>query len=448
MSNYQKHIHHNIDLEAVIVGICLYEIEAFMSARTMIQPEHFYHDGYKSAWQLMNKMWDDGIAIDLITVTQKAYQSGFIQEMDGNPAYFLTLAVSAVNTSAHLTSHCLMLRELYVARELLRIQMEAPKNDLDPLEAMLLTKASIEKALELNVDDDWMDMSHAIIKLQAHMQEMNSRKSGVLTGFSEFDKYTFGLQPGALCVLGARPSVGKSAFATSLAINSAKLGNKVGIISLEMPAEQVVGRISSIYSDIEFFRIYRNKFSNSEEELIAYRSMSDMAGLPIFFSDKTHVTAGHIRAKALKLKNRQGLDLLIIDYLQLIDSEGKRNENREREVAKLSRSLKLLALDLKIPILVLAQLNRESETTGNKIPKLSQLRESGALEQDADIGMILTRDESEAVLHVQKHRNGETFASKLSFDGFRMMFSDCKKETFSYEPDNPRNGIVNNYSPF
>jgi replicative DNA helicase len=436
---FTKYKHHNEDLEAAVVGICLFESDAYMTAKTMLEPDHFYHEGYKATWELMENLWNEGVSVDLLTTTHFANKRGLTGKLDGNPGYFLTNAMTCVKTSAHIVSHCLILRELFMSREMYRLRMEAPKDDLDPLESIAITKAAIDKALQLNVDDDWIDMSQGLLKLQKHMQDVKVKNPGVLTGFTEFDKLTFGLQPTNLIIIGARPSIGKSAFATTLAINAAKMGSKIGIISLEMPSEQLVGRITSIYSDIEFWRIYRSKFNNDVEEQTAYSRMSDMSGLPIFFSDKTNVTAGHIRAKAQKLKNTKGLDLLIIDYLQLIETDGKKNENREREIAKLSRALKLLAMDLKIPIMVLAQLNRASETSGDKTPKLSQLRESGALEQDADMGIILSRDGNEAILDIQKHRNGDTMPLKLQFDGYRMMFLDPPGLQPVY--DNPRAGI-------
>jgi replicative DNA helicase len=433
---YQEYKHYNVAIERVIIGICLHEPDAFLRSKEMLSPLHFYDECCRLTFQQMVDMWDSGMSVDLVTVDHYLNKNGHVSKFNNSVSYFLTQSMMAVGTSAHLIKHCLLLREMFISRELYRVKMQAINDDLDPMEAAGNLKAELEKAMELNVDDDWITMAEAIAKLQRHMDEVTKTGGGVPTGFAEFDRMTFGLQPGGLHIVAARPGVGKSAFATSLAINASKKGFKVGIITLEMPTEQVVGRMSSIYSDVEFWRIYRNMFKANEERNIVLADHGSMAKLPVFFTDKTSITPEQIRAKAHRLKKTRGVDIIILDYLQLVDIQGKKNDNREREIAKLSRELKTLAMDLNIPVVALAQLNREAEK--DKRPRLYHLRESGSLEQDADMVILLHRDAAKGISNnemgestakiaeiiVDKNRNGETFTAKIFYDSSRMLFHD------------------------
>lgn len=460
VKTYEKYRHFNDDLERSILGICIMEPESFIQAQEIIStPETFYNPDNRLVWESMMEMQEDGECIDMILVTQR-FATKKPSEVIGNVAYFITHDLCmGVITSAHLTTWCLKVNELYISRLYMEIKQFGDEGD-DVFEKTDDLADKIQKAKQIRSSDDWHSMGQAIFKLQNHMETVKNKQVGVFSGFQTLDDLTFGFQPTQFIVLGARPAVGKSAFAATIALNAARNGSKVGIISLEMPEEQLAGRMASIYSDMEFWRIYRNCFNDSAEERIFYSKSSEMGNLPIYFSDKTDVSAAIIRGKAIKLKNKYGLDFLIIDYLQLIETEGKKNDNREREISKLSRSLKLLSMELKIPVMVLAQLNRETEKNGDKKPKLHNLRESGSIEQDADLVLLLHRDfvvgkesdgngnstANEADLIVAKHRNGETADIKLKFDGFRMMFSDPSNQAVY---DKPSAGIKPNYNtPF
>lgn len=252
---------------------------------------------------------------------------------------------------------------------------------------------------------------------------------------------------GDMIVLGARPSVGKSAFLGLLSMNMAKNGRKVGIISLEMSNAKIAGRLAALDTGVDFATLYRGLAIDEAMQERLYQQIGNRtAQLPIFVSDKTQVSMPEIKAKAMKLKHKEGCDILFIDYLQLVDSSGygNKNSNRENEVRQMSRGCKLMAKELDIPVVVLAQLNRE--VTGRKgddrYPKLSDLRESGAIEQDADVVMFLHRDwmsgfetnergestEREADLIVRKWRDGEpNLRIPLEFDPPRMKFSERKE---------------------
>lgn len=454
-----KYQHYNTDLERCILGICILQPAAFTQAQEIISTaDCFYDPDHRIVWDTMMEMQDRGEFCDMITVTQRVAQKKS-SSVIGDVAYFITHDLCmGVYSDAHLTTWCVSVNELYMNRLYLEVSQIAGSSPDDIIEATDALNEKIEKAKQIKASDDWHSIGQAMFKLQQHMDVVRSKNTGVLSGIQTLDDITFGFQPGQLIVLAARPAVGKSAFAASVALNTARKGNKVGIISLEMPEEQLAGRMAAIYSDMEFWRIYRNVFNSEDEERIFYTRSGEMAGLPIYFTDKTNVNAAIIRGKAMKLKNKKGLDFLIIDYLQLIETEGKRNETREREIAKLSRSLKLLSLELNIPIMVLAQLNRESEKSADKKPKAHNLRESGSIEQDADLILLLHRDyavgieedangnstKNEADIIIAKHRNGETAELKLGFDGFRMSFFD-KETKVEFKPAYPHAGIRKPY---
>lgn len=438
MINYEKYTHYDTEIEAAVIGVLLLESDAYARISASLEPVHFYDLRHQQVFTALTEMWKTGYQIDLLTVNSYMMRRKCTIE---TLAYFLCSLTGNVVSNAHLETHAVIVRQYYAERECLRIQAEAGSGGGDAIGRMFKMQDDINRILNLKSTDDWRDMSEVMLSLHRHMESVKGKKLlGVPTGFNQLDKYTYGLQGGQLVVVGARPSVGKSAFANQLALNAARNNYQVGIISLEMPETQVGARIAALYSDIEFWRIYRNRMNDPGQEDMFLRMSSDIASLPIRLSDKTNVSASDIRSKAYKLHKKGQLNLLIIDYLQLIEGEGKSSDNREREVAKLSRSLKLLAMDLNIPVILLCQLNRDSEKSINKKPKLQNLRESGAIEQDADLVMLLHRDwkagvlvdsmgnttEFKANLIIEKNRNGECIEIELGFNPDRLKFHDLE----------------------
>lgn len=447
--------HYDSSLENAIIGACLLETFAFAEVHALLEADFFFLEINRIIFSALKQMFESGQSIDLITTAHHLRKQGVIMYKDYSIPYILTKIAQNVVTSAHIVPHSLILREMFMERELLAISMRKYEGDaIDRADAI---QEAISKAMTIKGVDDWRNIGDVMVSLDKHRHNVRNKElMGVPTSFPSLDLISGGFQPGQMVIVAARPSVGKTAFIGGIAVNAAKTGYKVGVVSLEMPEEQIGARLASIYSDIEFYKIYRSMTQSVEEENRLIDSMHNMAHLPLFITDKTNVTAAAIRAKAEKLKKRKGLDLLIIDYLQLIETESKNNENREREVAKLSRAMKLLALELKIPIIVLCQLNRQSETKGSPvIPRMSQIRESGSLEQDADVVILLHRDwksgklqdengnstERQADIIVEKNRNGETKRINVSFDPDLMKFYEESQTTFKplpkYEDDEP-----------
>lgn len=433
---FKKHIHFDKDLENAVLGACLLEKSAFSRVHGILKKEVFYSSGNKIIFDCLETMWKENFAIDIFTVTSFAARKGHETIENFDTAFFVTRLTNFVVSSSHLEYHSLILRQLFAERELLRIRNDNQEGGV--MERAKKIQDEIQTLFTIKTANDWQDMSSILFSMYQHMAEVADKELiGVPTGFRQLDLVTGGLVKTQLIAIGARPSVGKSAFISAVALNAASLGFKVGVISLEMPGMQVGARMSSIYSGIDFWKIFRNKLNKEEGENL-YMYVQKMSELPIKISDKTQVDIYDIKAKATKLITQGGLDLLIIDYLQLIEGETNRNLPREQEVSRLSRGLKLMAMEYNIPVVILCQLNRESEKAVGKKPQLHHLRESGSIEQDCDGVIFLHRDfksgitekpeggttEFEADLIVAKWRNGETPEIKIGFDPPKMRFFD------------------------
>jgi replicative DNA helicase len=435
-------IHYAKEIEAAILGICLLEKDAFGRVYSLIKPEMFYMADNVHVFQTMSEMYDQSAPIDHLTVWQRMTEKG-IELSASNSAWYLTKLSMNVVSSSHLEYHCHLVKTFWKKRELETITRSGFDASEDPnAQANEISKKLFE-ILGSEVKQDWYDLNDLYWNLLIHQNEIRDGKKTLLTtGFKAIDRLNGGFSPGQLIVIGARPSVGKSALMNKIAFAAARQQFTVGIISLEMNNTDIAARLASLQSDTSFNVIYRNLFNDENEHRIFYDTISKSSQLPIYVSDKTKVDVNEIRAKAWKLKHKKGLSILIIDYLQLVDSAGgKSNYNREQEVAKISRGLKLMAMEFEIPVVVLCQLNRSVTARKGKdrYPQLSDLRESGAIEQDADVVMMLHRDwmsghqahpetgestEYEADLLGVKWRNGATFHLPLEFSPGLMKFSE------------------------
>jgi len=431
---YREGYEYDSLLESGVIGACLIEITAFARTKGLIQADMLYFDLHRDIYNVCSEMFDNSIPIDLLIITQEFHKRGLAKKY-ADCYYKMSQITNVVASTAHLETHCLYLRELYIKRLVIEIKNSA-NADYDVLDSVREIEEKLKYARELKATNDWQEFGQILIdlklKLDSHVED------GIKTGIRELDNIRGGFKPSEMIVLGARPSVGKTALAGVLALKMAKDGKRVGIISLEMSNVQLATRIISIVSDIEFWKIDRSKLNSEYETDKLNKSIEENYNLPIFMSEKTGVTISDIRAKAMKLIYRKSLDILFIDYLGLIEPESNKNRNREQEVSAMSRGIKLLAMELNIPVVVLAQLNRETEQTKGQKPKLSNLRDSGSIEQDADVVVFLHSDykagiltnqsgdstEFERDLIVAKYRNGETRDVKLGFEPKKMRLYD------------------------
>jgi replicative DNA helicase len=431
--------HYNTEIERSVLGICTIEPTAFSTIYGTLTEECFYAHEHAQVFKAMSALWEAGSPVDLLTLTHELCKQGIETIRGDNTAYYLAQLSKDVVTSAHLHHWCLLLRELAAKRMMIQLTTRGFAGD-DVLAAAEEIQASLRKALEVRTTDDWLDASKAAIALTAHMDAVKDKNLiGISTTFPQIDKINGGFRPGQLIVVGARPSVGKSALMGSIAVTAAQQGIHTGIISLEMPAKDIFGRMVSADSGYSFSDIDRNRLDEEAQRSYIYNSITTLSALPLWFSDTTQVTIHDIRARAEKLKRRHGLGLLIIDYLQLIEEATTNTRNREQNISQISRGLKMLAMNLDIPVIALSQLNRESENRASKRPTMADLRESGAIEQDADIIMLLHRDwrcgittdalghstETQADLLIPKWRNGIPLDHKLSFEPHTMKFSEA-----------------------
>lgn len=445
---FKQHVDYSHELEEVILGACLLEKTAIARVYDLLEPKNFYKTVHGVIFESMLDMYKMSVPIDLLTLFDYLYNRKNITEIEKFPTgWYLTKITRDVVSTAHLEIHSHIIKQMWMQRELISITNGKIKLDGENVKEDIF---NVSKAIQdINTglfQKDWKDMSELMVELAKHQDKMLTNEGkGLTTGIIKLDELNGGFFGGQMIIIGARPSVGKSAFMGQMAIAMAKQGKKVGIISLEMNNNEIAARLSSIETLTDFKTIYRNLFADENARARWYTQITDsFIGLEIYVTDNTKVSALDIKSKALKLKHQaKGLDCIFVDYLQLVDADEKSKfSNRENEIRQISRMVKLMAKDLDIPIIVLCQLNRQSthRTGNNRYPQLSDLRESGSLEQDADVVMFLHRDwmlgvqeymvdengnstKDKADLIVRKWRNGEpNLHIELEFEGAKMKF--------------------------
>jgi replicative DNA helicase len=424
------------DLEEAVLGAIMLEKSAFDTVVEILKPECFYVDANQRIFRAFQNLAQNSLPIDILTVVEELKKS---EELDnvGGP-YYVTKLTNAVVSTANIEAHSRIILQKFVQRELIRISGEiigeAYEESTDVFDLMDDAEDKIFQITNNFLKTDYKEMSSALAQAINRIDELRTKKdeiSGVPSGFSSLDRITYGWQPTDLIILAARPSVGKTAFALNLARNAAMHPTKptaVGFFSLEMSAAQLVQRILSAESEIMMEKIARGKLQEHEYQQLHKRGITRLEKAPIYIDDTAALNIFEFRAKARRLVNKHHVGIIIIDYLQLMSGSGDRNGNREQEISTISRNLKALAKELNVPIIALSQLSRAVETRKeSKMPQLSDLRESGAIEQDADMVMFIYRPEyyenftnemgestrGETHIKIAKHRNGALDTVKL-----------------------------------
>lgn len=424
------------DLEEAVLGAIMLEKSAFDTVIEILKPECFYVDAHQRIFRSFQNLAQKSLPIDILTVVEELKSS---EELDtvGGP-YYVTKLTNAVVSTANIEAHSRIILQKFVQRELIRISGEiigeAYEESTDVFDLMDDAEDKIFQITNNFLKTDYKEMSSALAQAINRIDELRTKKdeiSGVPSGFNSLDRITYGWQQTDLIILAARPSVGKTAFALNLARNAALHPTKptaVGFFSLEMSAAQLVQRILSAESEIMMEKIARGKLEEHEYQQLHKRGITRLEKAPIYIDDTAALNIFEFRAKARRLVNKHHVGIIIIDYLQLMSGSGDRNGNREQEISTISRNLKALAKELNIPIIALSQLSRAVETRKeSKMPQLSDLRESGAIEQDADMVMFIYRPEyyenftnemgestrGETHIKIAKHRNGALDVVKL-----------------------------------
>src|SRR4026209_2902734 len=425
------------DLEEAVLGAIMLEKNAFDVVIEILKPECFYVDAHQRIYRAMQGLAQKNKPIDILTVAEELRSKEEL-EMVGGP-FYVTKLTNAVVSSAHIETHSRIILQKFIQRELIRVSGEiigdAYEDSTDVFDLLDDAESKLFEITSNHLRKNFDTIDSVLVKTIQRIEDLrhkNEDVSGVPSGYPLLDRITYGWQNTDLIILAARPSVGKTAFALNLARNAALHPSKptpIAFFSLEMSASQLVQRILSAESEIWLEKIARGKLEEHEMKQLYAKGIQRLAQAPIFIDDTAALNIFELRAKCRRLKNKHNVGLIIIDYLQLMSGTGDRNSNREQEISRISRDLKGLAKELQVPIIALSQLSREVEKRkeGNKMPQLSDLRESGAIEQDADMVMFLYRPEyyditsnelgesnkGETHVRIAKHRNGQLETIKL-----------------------------------
>lgn len=420
---------HNQEAEQSVIGAIFLEPQALITASEILIPEDFYRSAHQKIFQTMLRLSDLGKAIDVITVTEELSSHNELEDVGG--ISYITDIANAVPTAANVGYYAQIVSEKAILRRLIRVATKIVEDGYtreDEVDALLseAERRVMEVANRKNAGD-FKHVKDVLVETYANVEHLQSRKgdiTGIPTGFRDLDRLTAGFQRGDLIIVAARPSVGKTAFALNVAqAVGTQTDENVAIFSLEMGAEQLVMRMLCAEGNIDA-QVLRTGALNSEDWRKLTMATGTLSRAGIYIDDSAGVRVSEIRAKCRRLKQEHGLGMILIDYLQLIQGSGGAGQNRQQEVSEISRSLKALARELEVPVIALSQLSRGVEQRQDKRPMMSDLRESGSIEQDADIVAFLyredyydkeTEDANTIEIIVAKQRNGPTDTVKLAF---------------------------------
>lgn len=449
----------NLEAESSLLGCLMIDKDAIFKIADTLRPEDFYKDSHGLIYATMRELYTQHEPIDILTLSSRLEEKKQLEAIGGR-GYIAELG-NAVATSAHVVHYSNIIQRKATLRRLLSAASEISelgfREDeevdklLDEAEQKLFgVSQKYLKNVFLPIDNLLTEAFDRIDEL--HKQSGKLR--GLPTGFTELDNLLAGLQRSDLIILAARPSVGKTSLALDIARQSAiKSKVPIGIFSLEMSKEQLVDRMLCAQAGVSLWRMRTGKLSDKDEDNDFSRigdAMGRLSEAPIFIDDSASSSVMEIRAKARRLQVEKGLGLLIVDYLQLMEGRGRYGDNRVQEVSEITRGLKGIARELNIPVLALSQLSRAVEMTRPAIPRLAHLRESGSIEQDADVVMFIYRkaadrgynydelpeaDKHSAEVHIAKHRNGPTGKIHLFFDEDTVSFKNMAKGDFEAPPE-------------
>ena len=429
----------NIEAEQSVLGAVLIDNNALIAALELIGEDDFYKESHRRIFSSMSELFDKNEPIDIITLTDQLKRKNTLDAVGGS-GYLASLA-SMVPTSANVRYHSKIVREKAMLRGLLRSVTDIASNvyesELDPEELIDFAEKTVFDLSDKRIKASFVTLKEVIkdsFQMIEHLYDRKEAITGVPSGFGKLDELTTGFQKSDLIIVGGRPSMGKTAFSLNIAQHvGVELKEPVAIFSLEMAKEQLAFRMLCSEAMVNSNDI-RKGFIRKDDWHKLTSAASKLAESPIFIDDSSGMTVLEMRAKARRLKAEHGLSMIIVDYLQLMRGRGNA-ERREQEISEISRSLKGLAKELRVPVIALSQLNRGVETRGgSKKPTLADLRESGAIEQDADVIIFLYRDEvynkemqdnkNKAEIIVAKQRNGPTDTVPLTFLAHCTRFTD------------------------
>ena len=438
----EKLLPQNIEAECGVLGSIIIDPEAIVQVAEFLFPDDFYRDAHRTIYEVIIQLYEQREAADFITICDELERRNKLEDVGG--ASYITSLINLVPTSGNVEYYGRIVERNAILRRLIEAAGQIAAVAYQEEDA----DVALDKAEQLifNISQRHARSDFALLRdiLSAYMNkldQLHERRGtivGVPTGFTDLDHLTGGLQKSDLIILAARPAIGKTSLALTMAHNTAiKHQRSVAIFSLEMSKEQLVQRLLSMDAAIDQQRLRTGWIEDDEWERIVY-AMGTLSEANIWIDDTAGISTVEMRSKARRLHAERNIDLIIVDYLQLMQSmsgSGKRNENRVQEISEISRNLKSLARELNVPVLALAQLSRAVESRQSKVPQLSDLRESGSIEQDSDIVMFIYRDdvynpETErkniADIIVAKHRNGPVGTISLYFQASQTRFHDLE----------------------
>jgi len=424
---------HNIDAEQAVLGAMFLSKYAVQKAVENLEKDLFYLDSHGKIFATLSDLNEKGVPIDVTTVTEELEKRKWLKQI-GDVEY-LSEIINSVPTAANIDEYIKIVNEKAVLRRLIneatQIVTDGFNNSEDLTDILDRAEQKILNVVKTRRATEFRTIQEVLFKAQSDLEKLSKNKgeiTGLATGFYGIDKITTGLHPNELIIIAARPGMGKTAFALNVATNVAMNSKKtVAVFNMEMGAEQLVLRMLASIGQIDGSKLRSGRLENNDWKRIN-EAISQLADTKMYLDDTPGISINEIRAKCRRLAtSEEGLSLIIIDYLQLINGTSKYSNNRQQEVAEISRSLKMLAMELEIPVIALAQLSRTVDGREDKRPILSDLRESGSIEQDADIVAFLYREDyytkeneideqtSKSEFIISKHRNGPTASIDLIF---------------------------------
>jgi replicative DNA helicase len=434
---------HSLEAEVSVLGSCLISTTAVVTALEMLGPDDFYRNAHRIVFESIQSLSMRNEPIDAVTVTAHLSAEKRLEEVGGAAAlYDLT---DQVPTAANASYYAKIVRDKSLLRRLIEAGTKVAQLGFDSTDDAVATvdraETLVYELARSGKTNEFTPLSELLNESFKHLEVLSQQRSevtGLATGFDDLDRLTAGLQRQNLIILAARPAMGKSGFALGISrFVAAEMRKPVMFFSLEMSKSEIVNRLLSAEAGVDSGKLRTGRLTDAD-----WRNLADALGklseAPLYIDDTPSINMMEIRAKARRLKQRKGLELIVVDYLQLMESHGRRSDNRVQEVAEISRGLKMLAKDLDVPVIALSQLSRQTESRTDKRPMLSDLRESGSIEQDADIVGFIYRDEvydadspdkGIAEIIISKHRNGATNTVRLAFLGHLATFANLARTT-------------------
>jgi replicative DNA helicase len=439
MEGVERPVPYDVSAEEAVLGSLLLDRDAIIKVAPFLRPEDFYREAHGWIYGSVLDLYARREPPDFVTLSSELERAGRLDGIGGTS--YLAGLVNRTPTAVHIEYYAHIVERTSVLRRLISAggEIAALGYSEDKETAQVLDKAEqiLFSISQRTATRDFASIEEVLNEYYDRIESIQHAPGsvvGVPTGFHDLDEVTGGFQKSDLIITAARPGVGKTSLILNVAHNAAERGNRVGVFSLEMSREQLVQRLLAVETGVDSQRL-RLGYLNDEEWQHVSDAIGRLAQMPIFIDDSAGLTIHEVRSKARRLEAESGVDMLIIDYLQLMQGSARRDSNRVQEVSEISRGLKVLARELNIPVIACAQLSRAVESRTNHVPMLSDLRESGSIEQDADIVMFIHREElynpetekkGIAELHIAKHRNGPLTTVPLRFFNRTTKFADLE----------------------